>query len=245
MPGTTVKVRSSQGGEFDCYLALPPARRQGAGRRAGLRHPRRRQGPARHRRRIRGARASSPPRPTCSGARSPARWGSTTSAPPSAPSRGRKRSRPARPTWPTRSRICARCRSSTAAPRRWDSATAAPTRSSGRSGSATPPACPATARGCRTTSASSTASRQPVCIMWGDQDHVAPNEVLDAYRAVPPRQSERRGAHLPRHSARLHDAGPRQGVTTRKARAFSMARALAILEGCAAKDCGRRRSGRG
>ena len=23
MPGTTVKVRSSQGGEFDCYLALP------------------------------------------------------------------------------------------------------------------------------------------------------------------------------------------------------------------------------
>ena len=24
--------------------------------------------------------------------------------------------------------------------------------------------------------------------MWGDQDHVAPEEVLDAYRAVPPRQ---------------------------------------------------------
>src|SRR5262245_56026166 len=29
----------------------------------------------------------------------------------------------------------------------------------------------------------------PVCIMWGDQDHVAPKEVLDAYRAVPPRMT--------------------------------------------------------
>lgn len=28
----------------------------------------------------------------------------------------------------------------------------------------------------------------PVCINWGDQDHVAPAAVLDAYRAVPPRQ---------------------------------------------------------
>ena len=27
----------------------------------------------------------------------------------------------------------------------------------------------------------------PVCIIWGDQDHVAPPPVLDAYRAVPQR----------------------------------------------------------
>src|SRR6185503_7825428 len=26
---------------------------------------------------------------------------------------------------------------------------------------------------------------QPVCIVWGDQDHAAPPEVLDAYRPVP------------------------------------------------------------
>ena len=29
--------------------------------------------------------------------------------------------------------------------------------------------------------------RQPVCIIWGDQDHTAPAPVLDAYRAVPQR----------------------------------------------------------
>ena len=28
---------------------------------------------------------------------------------------------------------------------------------------------------------------QPVCIVWGDQDHAAPAEVLDAYRGVPAR----------------------------------------------------------
>src|SRR6267142_233600 len=29
--------------------------------------------------------------------------------------------------------------------------------------------------------------RQPVCIIWGDQDHAAPANVLEAYRAVPAR----------------------------------------------------------
>ena len=29
----------------------------------------------------------------------------------------------------------------------------------------------------------------PVCIHWGDQDHVAPPEVLDVYRAVPARMN--------------------------------------------------------
>ena len=54
-------------------------------------------------------------------------------------------------------------------------------------------------------------------------------EVLDAYRQVPGRVPERRGAHLPRHPARLHDAVG-QGVRAR-ARAFTMGRALAILDG--------------
>ena len=64
----------------------------------------------------------------------------------------------------------------------------------------------------------------PVCIMWGDQDHVAPNEVLDAYRAVPPRQKNvevhifpgiLHGYMMPGH-VKAYDA---------KTRAFSMARA--------------------
>jgi len=69
----------------------------------------------------------------------------------------------------------------------------------------------------------------PVCIMWGDQDHVAPAPVLDAYRAVPPRMPNvevhifpgiLHGYTMP--SAKAFDA---------PTRAFSMARAVAILEG--------------
>ena len=73
MPGTTIKIRSSGGGEFDCYLALPARRRQAAGDRAGLRRARRRQGHPRPRRRVRRRTATSRPRPICSGARSRAR----------------------------------------------------------------------------------------------------------------------------------------------------------------------------
>jgi carboxymethylenebutenolidase len=71
---------------------------------------------------------------------------------------------------------------------------------------------------------------QPVCIMWGDQDHVAPKEVLDAYRAVPPRQKNvevhifpgiLHGYMMPEH-VKAYDANTR---------AFSMGRALSILEG--------------
>jgi carboxymethylenebutenolidase len=69
----------------------------------------------------------------------------------------------------------------------------------------------------------------PVCIMWGDQDHVAPAEVLDAYRAVPARMKNvevhifpgiLHGYMMPDH-VKAYDAGTR---------AFSMARALSILE---------------
>jgi carboxymethylenebutenolidase len=69
----------------------------------------------------------------------------------------------------------------------------------------------------------------PVCIMWGDKDFAAPAQVRDAYRAAAARQSNievhvfpgiDHGYMLP-HSPEAFDA---------KTRAFSMARALAILE---------------
>lgn len=70
----------------------------------------------------------------------------------------------------------------------------------------------------------------PVCIMWGDEDFAAPPEVIKAYRALAARQSNIEvhvfpgivhGYMLP-HSPAAYDA---------KTRAFSMATALAILGG--------------
>jgi carboxymethylenebutenolidase len=68
---------------------------------------------------------------------------------------------------------------------------------------------------------------QPVCIMWGDQDHAAPADVLDAYRAGAGRMPNlelhifpgvQHGYMMPQ--AKAYDA---------QSRAFSMQRALAIL----------------
>jgi carboxymethylenebutenolidase len=68
----------------------------------------------------------------------------------------------------------------------------------------------------------------PVCVMWGDQDHVAPAEVLDAYRAVRQKNVEvhifpgiLHGYMMPGHTK----------AYSAPTRAFSMARALAILDG--------------
>jgi carboxymethylenebutenolidase len=70
----------------------------------------------------------------------------------------------------------------------------------------------------------------PVCIMWGDKDFAAPAKVREAYQAAAARQKNvevhvfpgiDHGYMLP-HSPAAFDA---------KARAFSMSRALAILEG--------------
>jgi len=70
----------------------------------------------------------------------------------------------------------------------------------------------------------------PVCIVWGDQDHVAPPPVLDAYRAVPARQPNvevkifpgvQHGFMMPGNPAAFDQT----------ARGFSMARALSILGG--------------
>ena len=56
MPGTTIKIRSRQGGEFDCYLSTPATEGQGPRGRARLRRAWRRQGHSRACRRVRRAR---------------------------------------------------------------------------------------------------------------------------------------------------------------------------------------------
>jgi carboxymethylenebutenolidase len=72
--------------------------------------------------------------------------------------------------------------------------------------------------------------REPVCIIWGDRDHVAPAPVLDAYRAVPPRMKNVEVHIFPgiQHGFMMHNAGE---AFDQKTRDFSMARANAILEG--------------
>jgi len=71
---------------------------------------------------------------------------------------------------------------------------------------------------------------QPVCVIWGDQDFAAPAEVQDAYRAVPARQQNvevhifpgvQHGYMMPGNSAAF----------SAETRAFSMQRARALLEG--------------
>jgi carboxymethylenebutenolidase len=71
---------------------------------------------------------------------------------------------------------------------------------------------------------------QPVCIIWGDQDHAAPAPVIEAYRALAARMKNlelhvfpgvQHGYMMP-GSTKAYD---------RKTREFSMGRALAILEG--------------
>jgi carboxymethylenebutenolidase len=70
---------------------------------------------------------------------------------------------------------------------------------------------------------------QPVCILWGDQDHAAPPEVIEAYRKIPPRMRNvevrvfpgiQHGYMMP-WNTKAFDA---------RTRAFSTARALAILD---------------
>jgi carboxymethylenebutenolidase len=70
----------------------------------------------------------------------------------------------------------------------------------------------------------------PICIIWGDQDHVAPAEVLTAYRDV--------AARLPNVELHiipgvLHSFMMRRNAKGfhSEARAFSVERALAILDG--------------
>jgi carboxymethylenebutenolidase len=71
---------------------------------------------------------------------------------------------------------------------------------------------------------------QPVCIIWGDQDHAAPAEVLQAYRAVPSRLPNVEVHIFP---GVLHGYMMRWNVKAfhPQTREFSMGRALAILDG--------------
>jgi carboxymethylenebutenolidase len=68
----------------------------------------------------------------------------------------------------------------------------------------------------------------PVCLMWGDKDHAAPAPVLDAYRAAAPRCSNLDLNIFPDvlHGYMMRDAAE---AFDQKARDFSMARAKAIL----------------
>ena len=71
---------------------------------------------------------------------------------------------------------------------------------------------------------------KPVCLLWGDQDTLAPPDVLDAYRALAAR---RKNLELHTFPGVLHGymmPGNAKAFDA-KSRAFSMARALAILQG--------------
>jgi carboxymethylenebutenolidase len=69
----------------------------------------------------------------------------------------------------------------------------------------------------------------PVCLIWGDQDHRAPPEVLDAYRLLPSRMNNVE-VHIfsgIQHSYMM--PGNREAFD-QATRDFSMTRALGILE---------------
>ena len=70
----------------------------------------------------------------------------------------------------------------------------------------------------------------PVCIIWGDDDNQAPPDVLDMYRKVAARMSNVELHIFPgiKHGYMMPDAGAAYDPKTRE---FSMARALAILDG--------------
>jgi carboxymethylenebutenolidase len=71
---------------------------------------------------------------------------------------------------------------------------------------------------------------QPVCIIWGDQDHAAPPEVQTIYRGVPARQKNVEVHIFP---GVLHGYMMRDNAKAwhQKTYDFSMSRALAILDG--------------
>jgi carboxymethylenebutenolidase len=70
----------------------------------------------------------------------------------------------------------------------------------------------------------------PVCVIWGDRDHLAPVEVLDAYRDIPARMKNVEVHIFPGvlHGYMMHHNPKAFDPVTRD---FSMARALAILDG--------------
>jgi carboxymethylenebutenolidase len=71
---------------------------------------------------------------------------------------------------------------------------------------------------------------QPVCIVWGDKDHVAPPPVLDAYRAIAPRMTNVEVKIFPGVLHGFMMRGNPQAFD-QAAHDFAMTRALAILDG--------------
>ena len=71
---------------------------------------------------------------------------------------------------------------------------------------------------------------QPVCIIWGDRDHQAPPSVLEAYRAVPARMNNVEVHIFPgvEHGYMMRENPKAYSASTYE---FSMKRALSILEG--------------
>jgi carboxymethylenebutenolidase len=82
----------------------------------------------------------------------------------------------------------------------------------------------------------------PVCIIWGDEDHQAPAEVLKAYRGVAARM---KNLDLHIFPGVLHGYMMPDNVKAfdQKTRDFSMERALAILDGLRAGETGHRKAG--
>ena len=83
---------------------------------------------------------------------------------------------------------------------------------------------------------------RPVCIIWGDEDHQAPAEVLDAYRGAAARI---KNLELHIFPGVLHGYMMPDNVKAfhRKTRDFSMARALATLEGLRGAATRQRKAG--
>ena len=71
---------------------------------------------------------------------------------------------------------------------------------------------------------------KPVCFIWGDRDHRAPPEVLDAYRPIPARMKNVEVHIFP---GVLHGYMMRGNASAfdQRTRDFSFARAIAILDG--------------
>ena len=72
--------------------------------------------------------------------------------------------------------------------------------------------------------------RQPVCVIWGDKDHLAPPPVLDAYRDLAKRMKNLELHVFPgvEHGYMMKDGKKAYDAKTYE---FSMGRALAILKG--------------
>ena len=71
---------------------------------------------------------------------------------------------------------------------------------------------------------------EPICIIWGDQDHRAPVEVLNAFRGIPSRMKNVEVHIFPGvlHGYMMRGSSKAFHPVTRD---FSMKRALAILDG--------------